>query len=1224
MHIQMKIKSLVLGAAILPTVLWAAPGDPLRFTSTREKGANFDSISLHVAADADPKPVFEYRTAYFDQSKGDYVWKDWAPCAGAVMVPHGGVAEMRAATDSLQKISGFTPTSSTWGIYNVHSVFSFDGPFMASGDVTTLLCRNGTNTVGDAGFAYLFYQCGGLKSAPELPAVNLSTFCYAWMFEKTAIEAPPALPAERLADRCYLGMFNGCANLKSAPVLRATELADWCYQSMFTDCSSLETAPTLSATNLKDQCYSYMFKGCSSLTAAPDLPATSLATNCYEEMFMGCTALANAPSLPATDLMDRCYLRMFCNCSSLETAPELPATTMKSECYAGMFAGCKSLAAAPELPSKDLASYCYENMFQGCTALVRAPELPSDWVVSHCYAGMFSGCTNLTEAPLLPAEDLALLGEGCYANMFNGCTSLTNVTLKAKWQTLYCFSNWLAGVAPQGTILCLKALELPADSASGVPSGWTREDIALPSPISGVEESYSFVAGAAIEPIVPTVAEGWSVKVTGLPSGLKAASGTGVVTGTPTAKPNTYSVTFTATKPGEEDAIVTTEITVRTVAVTVAVAGTGTGKVTGAGECAVGKKVTLKATADTKDAAATEKNPATVKSVFAGWYLDAKCETAADFGVDWRTPSVNYTATDEDVTVYAKFIAQTDDVAAVSFALPSELTNGVTEVNAPVDVSGCTTLPTVKVTGLPTGLKFTAKDILKKGSKTEVDVPANTIYGTPTKSGVYTVVATVTTAGKRTASASQTVVVRKDGEYVVKADVPAIDGVVPGKVTGMGVYAKDKKVTLKASANKGYVFSGWYDGDVLVSRLASYVLAMPESDVSLTAEFVTAEADAGWIGATVDGMPFGVCDDGGEVAAEANVSAGVYLEWPVSSEALSATTVKVAGLPSGLKFTAKDIVDSKTKAVTVPANTIYGVPTAASKANKPSEVKVTVTTAGKAKAEYVIELTVDPLPDYAVGTYNGALYDADTNAIGTVTLTVTAKGAASGKIVDADGVTWTVKAASYVSTDETMSKFYADLPATAKVGGETAERVFRAVVTCTDCGGRVEASEVDGETSGGEFLSARQDLWKGAYKEDGAKLFKTGKSTFRVFEDVDVEAEGLEEGQSLALKVEPSGKVTATLKGGAYVPIASATLVPLTRAGLPMMDAEATFVFLPKAAKNFSGQAVKATIKGIEDPAGPPAPVTRSWAGGTYGGGTMPMVASGSVVSGDIQVAPLW
>ena len=38
-----------------------------------------------------------------------------------------------------------------------------------------------------------------------------------------------------------------------------------------------------------------------------------------------------------------------------------------------------------------------------------------------------------------------------------------------------------------------------------------------------------------------------------------------------------------------------------------------------------------------------------------------------------------------------------------------------------------------------------------------------------------------------------------------------------------------------------------------------------------------------------------------------NVMAGVYLAWPVAASALSETTVKVAGLPSGLKFTAKPI-----------------------------------------------------------------------------------------------------------------------------------------------------------------------------------------------------------------------------------------------------------------------------------------------------------------------------
>ena len=99
------------------------------------------------------------------------------------------------------------------------------------------------------------------------------------------------------------------------------------------------------------------------------------------------------------------------------------------------------------------------------------------------------------------------------------------------------------------------------------------------------------------------------------------------------------------------------------------------------------------------------------------------------------------------------------DVADISFTMYDEYKLGMAIEPVLIDVSGCTSLPTVKVTGLPAGLKFTAKPIYKKGSKTEVEVPANTIYGTPTKSGVYTVVATVTTAGKKTATCSQTIMV---------------------------------------------------------------------------------------------------------------------------------------------------------------------------------------------------------------------------------------------------------------------------------------------------------------------------------------------------------------------------------------------------------------------------------------------------------------------------------
>ncbi len=249
-------------------------------------------------------------------------------------------------------------------------------------------------------------------------------------------------------------------------------------------------------------------------------------------------------------------------------------------------------------------------------------------------------------------------------------------------------------------------------------------------------------------------------------------------------------------------------------------------------------------------------------------------------------------------------------------------------------------------------------------------------------------------------------------EFTEEGGVVASEG---GKVTGAGRYAPGKKVMLKATANKGFVFGGWYvvgEADAL-SQAASYSFEMGDEDIDLYARFVTSDADAGSNAATFNGAAMSSSPDGSP-AITTNVWCGVYLEWPLTSEALSQTTVKVAGLPSGLKFTAKDIVDSKTKQVTVPANTIYGAPTAASKTDKngkptPSKVKVTVTTAGKSSATYEIALTVDPLPEWAVGNFDGAV-GALPN--GTVALTVAASGKISGKILEG-GKTWTLSASSF-------------------------------------------------------------------------------------------------------------------------------------------------------------------------------------------------------------------
>jgi hypothetical protein len=117
-------------------------------------------------------------------------------------------------------------------------------------------------------FAYLFYNCANLVSAPELPS-------------------------ESLAVQCYQGMFMKCANLVSAPELPATGLMGFqqAYQSMFEQCTSLTTPPRLPATGLSLNCYSSMFKGCTNLDKLPSLPATYLYSGSYQGMFEGCSKI---------------------------------------------------------------------------------------------------------------------------------------------------------------------------------------------------------------------------------------------------------------------------------------------------------------------------------------------------------------------------------------------------------------------------------------------------------------------------------------------------------------------------------------------------------------------------------------------------------------------------------------------------------------------------------------------------------------------------------------------------------------------------------------------------------------------------------------------------------------------------------------------------------------------------------------------------------------------
>ena len=87
---------------------------------------------------------------------------------------------------------------------------------------------------------------------------------------------------------------------------------------------------------------------------------------------------------------------------------------------------------------------------------------------------------------------------------------------------------------------------------------------ALPNLMPETDAYGTVMAGVAFDAdrVNCSSKEGWTVKVSGLPSGLKYDAKTGKITGVPTAKAGSYTVTFTASKKGEANQVATITLNV--------------------------------------------------------------------------------------------------------------------------------------------------------------------------------------------------------------------------------------------------------------------------------------------------------------------------------------------------------------------------------------------------------------------------------------------------------------------------------------------------------------------------------------------------------------------------------------------------------------------------------------------------------------------------------------
>ena len=171
----------------------------------------------------------------------------WATVVADTEIPFGGAngnLRLRGTGNTNGTSSADTEnmTENTYGYSKIS--FSNNAEVECEGDIRTLLDYRTYKTVNtnEARFFRLFYACGQLISAPDLPATNL-------------------------AKSCYASMFNECWNLTSAPELRATTLANICYCNMFYNCKNLTSAPELPAKVLASYCYRGMFFGCTKISA---------------------------------------------------------------------------------------------------------------------------------------------------------------------------------------------------------------------------------------------------------------------------------------------------------------------------------------------------------------------------------------------------------------------------------------------------------------------------------------------------------------------------------------------------------------------------------------------------------------------------------------------------------------------------------------------------------------------------------------------------------------------------------------------------------------------------------------------------------------------------------------------------------------------------------------------------------------------------------------------
>lgn len=158
---------------------------------------------------------------------------------------------------------------------------------------------------------------------------------------------------------------------------------------------------------------------------------------------------------------------------------ELPKRFVILNKVSYMYANCANLTKVMNLSNIrkiDYANYMYSN----CTSLTEVSDNNNVNEVNDCQY-MYSGCTNLKTG--MDLSKVKVIKKPMYSgiingfcNMYNNCSKLEEIIAPniSVWDTNK-FTNWVKGVAVNGTFYKPKGLEIPTGN-NGIPTGWTVKE----------------------------------------------------------------------------------------------------------------------------------------------------------------------------------------------------------------------------------------------------------------------------------------------------------------------------------------------------------------------------------------------------------------------------------------------------------------------------------------------------------------------------------------------------------------------------------------------------------------------------------------------------------------------------------------------------------------------------------------------------------------------------